>query len=80
MTILGRFIRNDAVANDPPEIYNRRALLVSLAVCPADPLATLLINPLIRYKACGGALLFGMDMGTIGGVLTMESFQKYVNP
>ncbi|KAK1635680.1 general substrate transporter [Colletotrichum phormii] len=25
---------------------------------------------------CGGALLFGMDMGIIGGVLTMDTFKK----
>ncbi|KAI8241003.1 hypothetical protein K4K56_011763 [Colletotrichum sp. SAR 10_98] len=31
---------------------------------------------LISLVACGGALLFGMDMGIIGGVLTMDSFKK----
>ncbi|KAI3559678.1 hypothetical protein CABS01_13399 [Colletotrichum abscissum] len=31
---------------------------------------------LISLVACGGALLFGMDMGIIGGVLTMDTFKK----
>ncbi|OJJ58371.1 hypothetical protein ASPSYDRAFT_90543 [Aspergillus sydowii CBS 593.65] len=31
---------------------------------------------LISLVACGGALLFGMDMGIIGGVLTMEPFKE----
>ncbi|KAI8314045.1 hypothetical protein K4K61_006161 [Colletotrichum sp. SAR11_59] len=31
---------------------------------------------LISLVACGGALLFGMDMGIIGGILTMDSFKK----
>lgn len=29
-------------------------------------------------QACSGGLLFGMDMGTIGGVLNMSTFQEYV--
>ncbi|KAJ0335956.1 hypothetical protein COL922a_008567 [Colletotrichum nupharicola] len=31
---------------------------------------------LISLVACGGALLCGMDMGIIGGALTMDSFKK----
>ncbi|KAM0543129.1 hypothetical protein ACHAPJ_012471 [Fusarium lateritium] len=30
----------------------------------------------ISLIACGGALLFGMDMGVMGGVLTMPSFKE----
>ncbi|KAF3025040.1 hypothetical protein E8E14_014367 [Neopestalotiopsis sp. 37M] len=30
---------------------------------------------IISTVACGGALLFGMDMGIIGGVLTMDTFK-----
>ncbi|KAF2148171.1 general substrate transporter [Myriangium duriaei CBS 260.36] len=30
----------------------------------------------ITLVACGGALLFGMDMGVIGGVLTMPTFKE----
>ncbi|TDZ14524.1 putative quinate permease [Colletotrichum orbiculare MAFF 240422] len=33
---------------------------------------------LISFVACGGALLFGMDMGIIGGVLTMDWFKRQV--
>ncbi|TEA21706.1 Quinate permease [Colletotrichum sidae] len=33
---------------------------------------------LISSVACDGALLFGMDMGIIGGVLTMDSFKRQV--
>ncbi|KAH6981371.1 general substrate transporter [Ilyonectria sp. MPI-CAGE-AT-0026] len=31
---------------------------------------------LVSLVACGGALLFGMDMGIIGGVLTMDTFKE----
>jgi hypothetical protein len=34
----------------------------------------LLLTP--GKQACGGALLFGMDMGIIGGVLTMGPFKE----
>ncbi|KAJ3522552.1 hypothetical protein NM208_g12806 [Fusarium decemcellulare] len=54
---LQKFIHNDAIKSDPPEIYNLRTVVVSLI-------------------ACGGALLFGMDMGVIGGVLTMDTFKE----
>ncbi|KAH6887516.1 general substrate transporter [Thelonectria olida] len=47
---LQKFVHNEAIKSDPPEIYNLRTVMVSLI-------------------ACGGALLFGMDMGIIGGVL-----------
>ncbi|KAF7541751.1 hypothetical protein G7Z17_g11878 [Cylindrodendrum hubeiense] len=54
---LQKFIRNESIKTDPPEIYNLRTVMVSLV-------------------ACGGALLFGMDMGVIGGVLTMDTFKE----
>ncbi|RSL79607.1 hypothetical protein CEP51_007227 [Fusarium floridanum] len=54
---LQKFIRNDAIKTDPPEIYNLRTVVVSLI-------------------ACGGALLFGMDMGVMGGVLAMDTFKE----
>ncbi|KAJ4349341.1 uncharacterized protein N0V89_007955 [Didymosphaeria variabile] len=31
---------------------------------------------LVSLVACSGALLFGMDMGIMGGVLTMDTFQR----
>ncbi|KAM6516067.1 hypothetical protein FALCPG4_014251 [Fusarium falciforme] len=52
-----KFVRNDAIKTDPPEIYNLRTVVVSLI-------------------ACGGALLFGMDMGVMGGVLAMDTFKE----
>ncbi|RSM08427.1 hypothetical protein CEP52_004703 [Fusarium oligoseptatum] len=54
---LQKFVRNDAIKTDPPEIYNLRTVVVSLI-------------------ACGGALLFGMDMGVMGGVLAMDTFKE----
>ncbi|KAI0975487.1 general substrate transporter [Xylaria arbuscula] len=32
---------------------------------------------LISLVACGGALLFGMDMGVIGGVLALDTFKSH---
>ncbi|CAM1510833.1 Fc.00g083460.m01.CDS01 [Cosmosporella sp. VM-42] len=55
--LLQKFVRNESIKTDPPEIYSLRTVLISLV-------------------ACGGALLFGMDMGIIGGVLTMDSFKE----
>lgn len=31
--LLPKFIRNEAIDKDPPEIYNLRTILVSLVVC-----------------------------------------------
>lgn len=31
-----------------------------------------------RLKACFGGMLFGMDSGIIGGVLTMDEFKRFV--
>ncbi|KAJ4326388.1 hypothetical protein N0V94_000063 [Neodidymelliopsis sp. IMI 364377] len=58
-----RFIRtivkNDAVKQDPPEIYGWRAFAMA-------------------GSACFGGMLFGFDIGTIGGVLELKEFQaKY---
>ncbi|KAJ4366604.1 hypothetical protein N0V95_000105 [Ascochyta clinopodiicola] len=56
-----RFIRtivkNDAVKQDPPEIYGWRAFAMA-------------------GSACFGGMLFGFDIGTIGGVLELKEFQK----
>lgn len=32
----------------------------------------------LALSACFGGMLFGMDIGTIGGVLTMPAFDEYV--
>lgn len=42
------------------------------AACPRSSLKA------DKLQACGGALLFGMDMGVIGGVLVMPTFEEYV--
>ncbi|XPS71552.1 hypothetical protein M3J09_003732 [Ascochyta lentis] len=56
-----RFIRsivkNDAVKQDPPEIYGWRAFAMA-------------------GSACFGGMLFGFDIGTIGGVLELKEFQQ----
>lgn len=57
MGLLQRIIRNEAMKNDPPEIYGWRVFVV---------VAT----------ACLGGMLFGMDTGTIGGVLVLPAFEK----
>jgi hypothetical protein len=56
---LRKVVRNDAMKEDPPEIYGWR--VYALAV-----------------SACFGGMIFGVDTGTIGGVLRMSSFQEYV--
>ncbi|RSL73820.1 hypothetical protein CEP54_000006 [Fusarium duplospermum] len=55
--VLQKFVRNDAIKTDTPEIYNLMTVVVSLI-------------------ACGGALLFGMDMGVMVGVLAMDTFKE----
>lgn len=35
---------------------------------------------LLACSACFGGMLFGMDIGTIGGVLILPAFTKYVTP
>ncbi|KAH7013250.1 hypothetical protein EDB80DRAFT_890367, partial [Ilyonectria destructans] len=54
---LQKFVRNESIKTDAPEIYNLRTVLASLV-------------------ACSGELLFGIDMGIIGGVLTMDTFKE----
>lgn len=57
--ILERIIHNDAMKEDPKEIYGWRVYALA-------------------FSACFGGMLFGMDSGIIGGVLVMDSFQKFV--
>lgn len=77
MGFLQMIIRNDAMKTDPLEIYGWR--VYTLACCVSFPgrcyrkindnLTTFIL------QASFGALLFGMDSGTIGGVLTMPTFK-----
>ncbi|KAE8163201.1 general substrate transporter [Aspergillus tamarii] len=57
--ILRRLVHNDAMREDPKEIYGWRVYMLACS-------------------ACFGGMLFGMETGIIGGVLTMDPFQvKY---
>ena len=42
------------------------------------PIPNSLLVPISPVQACFGGMLFGMDSGIIGGVLTMEPFKVYV--
>lgn len=77
MSFMQKFVRNEAARNDPPEVYNGRALAISLIV-RTQHARILHSNETNTLQACGGALLFGMDMGIIGGVLVMRTFEEYV--
>ncbi|KAF2476559.1 quinate permease [Lindgomyces ingoldianus] len=54
---LFRIIKNDAMKQDPPQIYGWRVFLLACS-------------------ACFGGMLFGFDIGTIGGVLILPEFMK----
>jgi len=56
MGLLDRVVKNDAMKNDPKEIYNWRVYVLTCS-------------------ACFAGALFGMDIGIIGGVLKLVSFQ-----
>ncbi|KAF1958909.1 general substrate transporter [Byssothecium circinans] len=56
---LYKIIKNDAMKEDPAEIYGWRTFMMACS-------------------ACFGGMLFGFDIGTIGGVLTLPAFMdKY---
>ncbi|KAF2150894.1 general substrate transporter [Myriangium duriaei CBS 260.36] len=54
---LQRVVHNEAIKNDPPEIYGWRVYFLACS-------------------ACWGGTLFGMDIGIIGGVLTLDPFKR----
>ena len=56
---LYKVIKNDAMKEDPPQIYGWRTFMMACS-------------------ACFGGMLFGFDIGTIGGVLTLPAFMAYV--
>jgi hypothetical protein len=56
---LYKVIKNQAMKEDPPEIYGWRTFMMACS-------------------ACFGGMLFGFDIGTIGGVLELKPFQMYV--
>ncbi|KAK4111475.1 putative sugar transporter protein [Canariomyces notabilis] len=55
--ILKLIVRNDAMKEDPEEIYGWRVFA-------------------LVWAACFGGMLFGWDIGTIGGVLAMPAMQQ----
>jgi hypothetical protein len=57
---LYKIIKNQAMKEDPPEIYGWRSFMMACS-------------------ACFGGMLFGFDIGTIGGVLVLPEFKEYVN-
>lgn len=56
MSFLTKIVKNDAMKNDPPQIYNWRVYVLTCS-------------------ACFAGMLFGMDIGIIGGVLKLDSFR-----
>lgn len=57
MGLLQHVVKNEAMKNDPPEIYGWRVFALACS-------------------ACFGGMLFGWDIGTIGGVIVMPAFTK----
>ncbi|RPA96859.1 general substrate transporter [Choiromyces venosus 120613-1] len=57
MSWLTKVVKNEAMKNDPPEIYNWRVYALT-------------------FSACFAGMLFGMDIGIIGGVLKLDSFRE----
>ncbi|KAH0370491.1 general substrate transporter, partial [Aureobasidium melanogenum] len=59
MGLLQKIVKNDAMNEDPPEIYGWKVYFLA-------------------FSACFGGMLFGVDSGIIGGVLTLPAFKtKY---
>ncbi|KAE8350042.1 general substrate transporter [Aspergillus coremiiformis] len=54
--ILRKLVHNEAIREDPKEIYGWRVYMLACS-------------------ACFGGMLFGMETGIIGGVLTMDPFK-----
>lgn len=75
MGFLQKVIRNDAMKTDPHEIYNWRVFALACAVSKD---IREISNLLTFRQACFGGTLFGMDIGIIGGVITMPSFKESV--
>jgi len=57
MGLLQRVVRNEAMKNDPPEIYGWRVFALT-------------------FSACFGGMLFGWDIGSIGGIIVMPAFKS----
>jgi hypothetical protein len=74
--LLTKVVKNEAMKNDPPEIYNWRVYVLS---CSVSILSVFLGDVWLKLsflQACFAGGLFGMDTGIIGGVLKMDTFRK----
>ncbi|OQD97493.1 hypothetical protein PENSOL_c012G09387 [Penicillium solitum] len=63
--LLKKIVHNEAMKEDPKEIYGWRVFMLACSNYRAN-----------AAQACFGGMLFGMDSGIIGGVLTMPGFKK----
>ncbi|GAB1202712.1 hypothetical protein APSETT445_001333 [Aspergillus pseudonomiae] len=70
--ILRRLVHNEAMREDPKEIYGWRVYMLACSVSLPQPSMT---TETEHLQACCGGMLFGMETGIIGGVLTMDPFQ-----
>lgn len=73
MGLLTLLVHNEAMKVDPKEIYGWRVYALACSVSATvrdcgDDLLTM-------HQACFGGMLFGMDSGIIGGVLTLDNFK-----
>ncbi|KKY14319.1 putative mfs quinate [Phaeomoniella chlamydospora] len=55
--LLRKVVHNEAIKEDPPQIYGWRVFFLACS-------------------ACFGGMLFGIETGIIGGVLTLEPFKR----
>ncbi|RYO86723.1 hypothetical protein DL766_001583 [Monosporascus sp. MC13-8B] len=69
-------IRNDAMRRDPPDIYGWRVFALACAWL-GDYLKAQIADASLRYSF--GGMLFGWDMGAIGGITMMDEFRKDYN-
>ena len=80
--MIGRALRtlvhNEAMKDDPIEIYGFRIYVLVCSVSALGCLNVWLVKLRLypTWQACFGGMVFGMDTGTIGGVLQMPAFQK----
>ena len=58
MGLLQRVVKNDAMKNDPPEIYGWRVFALT-------------------FSACFGGMLFGWDIGSIGGIIVCQPLKFF---
>lgn len=76
-SLLRKVVHNEAMKNDPPEIYGWRvyALACSVGSTSSQESSMSFAN---KLQACFGGTLFGMETGIISGVLTMTPFKEFV--